>query len=441
MRYFCLLILFSRFLVGSLVAQTFTSVTTTRNFETNRWTDTVKVARIWLKSDGMIDSAVVEEWFNGPHLVSYYPKWSRAVYAPVEMYHNVPLAWKQFGVLDQIPNGYRSYQFFGQELQSTDVVRIEVRDSFIISVAAIEANGPSDADYANVIEYDEHDAPKRLTISKEQFGIKTFDDQNLIEREYDNQGRVISARLFGPSSNGLVFRDSQSFIYYDNNTLRTATRWIYSNGKLDSVLRVEFVNWKAFRPNDYWFGKEGFVVGGEDFTFCSVYIQKAGETGFKPSHTIERKYTSNSLLESETRKEAGTGEWQNISYDHYPNSDPRFVKQTWSYNPDVSLILVQYDNYYNSSGLLDSSFSTRSKALPERTVFYYSSTSSVERLSHSAIADTLSDGPHVIRILNIAGQTVETFITHGQNLGMPPLPSGLYFISIDGGRPRKHLIP
>jgi hypothetical protein len=130
----------------------------------------------------------------------------------------------------------------------------------------------------------------------------------------------------------------------------------------------------------------------------------------------------------------------------------RYSTTEWTYHPDGDLHEQYYesmnqprsktaylDHDYGYHGLLmsalDSSYIFEYPFLSVRTAEILSRTSSIgEEL-------TLEGDRHDVRIHNPAGLLVLNELVNDRTLSLSHLPSGLYFISIDGGKPRKHLVP
>jgi hypothetical protein len=430
---------------GLLFAQsTFTMTAQNFNEQSRVWTDTFEVSQFWKSAPDRLDS--VHSIFPGQYLILSYDWHTSASLEPARDIMGIG-EFRQLGRTKKQPANSTYY-----DLSNEDTFLISLHTTTFDQGRVVGQSSYQPADNYRSIStygYTKFGELERLQYTDVFDGTEQPRFEVSVLRQYDSANRVINASRWMRDRNGLQRQDSQSFKYSDENSLITAQRVIG-----DFIIRYEFYGWQDFESDPYPFNlslndqssADLLVCGGNRFLNCSYYLDGPGLT-FHFDHRQQKQYDSFDRLVSDTVIDT-LNQFSHYSYVYYPNGDLRSQSRASDKRPNP-VTLISYENEYNSDGSLHVSIYSESDQPKYRYIFSYP-TSEVSDFSPTLTSPSFSGDKfylpvsgdyHHVTITDLLGVEVLDMPIVASFLNLSLLRRGLYFISIDGGKPRKHLIP
>lgn len=345
-----------------------------------------------------------------------------------------------------IPQTIRSFKVAGGDTMLVNLVKTHLNGSNLIE---IERKAYENGEVTKWSRQRFVLSPAGDTLSEVQVSSGTDErtvSQVLITR--DSLGRIISAVKGKILIDTFIFSDSQRYEYSAEGTLEAATHFTSTGVQK----RFEYSDWidydTTFTPllEDAHIEYGVIWLGGSGFKSYTSYVKPKWSDSLSFDHKRERSYDSEGRIASDVRSDLE--KITTAQYTYYDNGDLKGVETTSTLKGFSSS--VEYENGYNFQGLLDSSIFIIDDVPQVRYLFDQSfgsaSVQSAEIPSELAAnvgryIQFYTPGQHELLMTNITGVIVMSINSIATTLDLSSLPSGLYFVSIDGGRPRKHLIP
>jgi hypothetical protein len=217
-------------------------------------------------------------------------------------------------------------------------------------------------------------------------------------------------------------------------------------------IRIEYHGWQRYQSLIYPFVASNptsetmnIWLGGEDYLDYALYSRPSRTLPFTYNHRRLKRFDATGRLVSDTFVDS-TDQWDKEDWSYYPNGDVASEIRTSS-RSQKPIQEMRYENVYLGNNLIRVSTLTSAGRPFRRFSFEYGDPSSVfgEKSEGYQLASYgrvvyLPPGQHVLVITSMLGQCVTKSVSVEGEYTLD-FPSGLYFISIDGGKPRKHLIP
>jgi hypothetical protein len=408
-------------------------VMTTEKYDrvNDRWAAPMERAYFWKKADGEIDSVLVE--YAKDTTIRIFKDWRKVSWhLDTGALHRAPHQFAQLGTRRRTPLRTEHYSVAGGDTTLISYDSMYMEDTLLM--AYYKGITPTFSE-AELYSYSPLGELIRREALRYYSGKWHFDYVDTIDKQYDDLGRPTQSVLRMKQSDGIwEMLDSQIFIYDIDNTVRTAMKWRRIERQISIIERLELIGWHRFEFNSYGFRNLELMVGGNQFLKCAYHRWSDDSSKWIPWGFVDKRYGANGELEEALTDHPEQGPSNGI-FSYYPSGDTK--DQRTRSRGDTTYRSYFRDNTYASDGRLLSSIWIYDGSPLYRYTLTYPDMSSVERTGPEFTSEPTRPGAHLV-VYTILGGKLREFISSSTELD---LPSGLYFISIDGSKPRKHLIP
>jgi hypothetical protein len=257
--------------------------------------------------------------------------------------------------------------------------------------------------------------------------------------EYDSLARITEAVL---SNNDNDVCDSQRYTYSEQQ-LRSAEHWKLRGKQLVPTTRTQYYDWdparfissQIYASAEEYSNPPELAIGYAPYKIASVQSWNSFDSTYRPWYRVVNELNAEGHLARHSVIDS-SGYFGSREYTYYPSGDVETIQEITSIN---NLRLATNRNTYNSRGLLVSSEQEWAGSRIWRFTATYMTSSVHDK--EEGMANGEGVGGRLSTIYDALGRSVWEFANKLPELESLDLPSGLYFISIDGGKPRKHLIP
>jgi hypothetical protein len=410
------------------------------------WGESTYAVTMWQTGQKHTDSAVVVQKAGFQTFRDNYYDLHRALYLPDGWFHQMPCDLNQYATSGMTPE--RAIHFV---LVDNDYVAVsESVTTFMDSLITehIEYLLDSKGDHYDTtvyhFTYDEHRGLTSYEVAFVRDGQRTLKEVTNFYRRYDAHDRLAMLTTYRSKSKPLAIQDSQVFYYNLDNTLRTAVMWQWEYGIQDTKTIAEFQSWHSCEQNAFILGNESIAVGGAGFNAAKYTVIQPRFDDTSTSIVSKTYNASGQVASMETLFYPDLHKVRR-EYAYYGNGDLLSIRDSTG-ETDTLFTLKQYINEYSGNNLLVSSDRYENTSPQYHVLFTYptegfseatdpvNDNSSIGR--HVTFGDNIS---HLVTLTDLLGK--QTYRERTSGIFHINLPSGLYFISIDGGKPRKHLIP
>jgi hypothetical protein len=397
-------------------------------------------------SGGQLDSVFSSEGSSWHKHIRKFESWTSSVPHIIEgSIDQLPRSFSQLRMQGKVPRKINHFDAVGNEVKLWWLDSIHVADERTHSVLHLEPlrfESNWDGEF-----YGFDSAGAIILYKKIMFtnGYERVVSEKRREIVYDSSGKVQRIVRWGGQEGRLALFDTMLFIY-NGDSLVSSKRAYY--GGEDTTFKftelVEFGGWQQFETETKPFLYSDFPVGGQGYKRYSRYRHHPGNQ-LRFVEFRDKQYDHSGRLTHDISKDS-LGNTVIIEYDYYDNGDLKLVRNGRNFPRDTFWTAEKYDNIYSADGSLVRSTYYQQDRDSIRYSFIY------QRLGVSRPSLTLPEssygrvlevpsGTQCVTVVDILGSPRIDAVGVGTWLEMFTLPSGLYFISIDGGKPRKHLIP
>jgi hypothetical protein len=430
--------------------QSFTMITQRFNSTSNDWADTIRVSSYWKNVDGSLDSMIYKD-LSFPHYINKYCGWLKL---PLSYTHSweVPRQFVQLGTQGAMPLTQWVY-----EIRETDTILMHLLSSAFHDGWRFDSLTSAGYDYeGNPVEWITYAYGHTADGDFSSYGSFDYLDPLSYRLEhkliwtYDSINRPVKVvrGIYDPHIREFTASDSQEYSFGRDGNLERAI-YVKTDG---TQMRFEYFGWNRFEKSIYPFNGDNppsetmhIWIGGENYLNYSLYTRNSDSIAWDFQHRRHKMFDKEDHLLSDII--ADSLQNSNIQrWTYYENGD---LKEYVHYRSNTNTFSVHDSivNVYEGQNLVSSvHFSLGKPQL--RYLFDYPETMSVSTtsatsplFSSSRLLQIEPEGHHAVRVANCAGMLVNETQASARSLDLSFLPSGLYFISIDGGKPRKHLIP
>lgn len=416
------------------------------------WDDTVQISKFWVNSRGHLDSLSIQ---GSPSQTEYYVyrDWQPvlATYT-VSWADFFPLQFHQLGLDGLAPTSVVQYRKV-----DVDTFIISTTESFVIDrrldsvlTRKYTQTGEVWSWSKDIYSFTPQGQIERVVTRDNTYDPKGSNYEQRFIWHYDSINRPISVAsgIFETSRKRLSLYDSQSFFYSVDGDLTRAV-WTDVDG---TQRRFEYHGWQNFE----WMINPmlapepvsetlPILLGGEEYQDYSLYSRDSVSNIYQYNHRRSKQYDSQDRLLSDLVVDSSNA-WTKKDWTYYPNGDLLSIKVSHSGSQKLTQD-QRYENTYLSDGSLSQSILKSFGRPYRRYLFLYNNSQSAIRSKQElpepnsfGSTSELTSGNHKLVIASVLGATIREDNVAGR-VHLLTLPSGLYFISIDGGKPRKHLIP
>ena len=406
------------------------------------WGDTTIRHSFWKNASGVLDSMWTYQGANS----RVYKDWVKVTTHTDRLWlSRFPTDFVQYATTGRMPRRTEHYVDNGLGILLQGYDSVVVLDSLVTDYMYTSPGLDNWMAYRfGYTEYGELASLRTEIFSGDSLEVQT---SQKVERERDSIGRVVEARSYTLMGNEFIIMDSERFVYNEDNTLRTAYVTYKQSGIAIAAYQVEFVGWQDYAAGGFDMDFGEIMVGGTRYKARTTHGWDESDTTF---HLVERhlkQYNDQGLLMSDYEHYGGASNIRVLSY--YPNGDVLEVKEAHaSFSDTLTSSRTMVNTYANDGRILVSELFASGHPISRHT-FEYPGRASVRSDPSDANLASFGrilripcfTGNQHVSIVNTLGASVFTGVKNAYSLDVSHLPSGLYFISIDGGRPRKHLVP
>jgi hypothetical protein len=315
---------------------------------------------------------------------------------------------------------------------------ISIKDSLVVE--RIYRSFYNDTVYAMrswSYEYDEHRSMVSFVKSEWDMYYGQRKDTTTAAYLYDYQNRIIQAVIANSE-----LRDSQIYSY-DNEQLVSAEHWKFRKGKMFPTSKTHYYGWDPTKfsrapiyvsPEEYD-NPPRLAIGSAPFKIASVRSWDPFKKDYRQWYRVTNELNSDGLVARHSTIDSSNLVYA-LEYGYYPNGDLATTREISLTN---DILLGNNINEYSASGML--TFSDQEWVSNKWLLYTATYATSGAAVGLPDVSSDATWNSELHEVFDAIGRRVYLFSGATLDGSQLPLPSGLYFISIDGGKPRKHLIP
>jgi hypothetical protein len=430
---------------GVTRGQTFTLTEQDYDTSSASWKAPRMTALFWRNAQGTYDSVHTAETLPSKNIRRMYDWRKVSTHVRPQAYNILrPYFLLDLKLNEQVPRFNWRYSTRSGDTTLWQFDSLEMKDSLILSHYGFDSTYIGQPAIQHMERYTYTERPEvSLYVS---YNLEDSTDRPIMfgrDRTYDGNGKLVQA-ITKQIPNPTWRYDSALFEYGVDGALTKATHYHIMEDRIVEILRHEYNGWYRMQSETHPFVDGYTVAGGDEFDEEITYGRDPESNQDSVYMVRKQWYNQDGRVSSGYSEYHGTKYGYEISY--YPNGDVRLSRNVTISGGDSSVRVTEYKNTY-IGGLLHECIIVKDSVPFRRYEINYSASAVREDktrlLSQTSFGRTIelpiSTSPRV-RLVNVLGTPVQ-FTLQGSKVNLPDLPSGLYFISIDGGKPRKHLIP
>jgi hypothetical protein len=241
--------------------------------------------------------------------------------------------------------------------------------------------------------------------------------------------------------------DSTTYYYTADNNLRSATSCLVQHGVPRFASSTLYDGWYEFQKEalPFYGREESPPIGGLRFLSAMTSQWSEEKQAWDQPWRLDKTYDVQGRLFAANVYDHMGELYSGDTTRYFPNGDLmiRFMRDAAM--PDTIKKIRFFENLYHSNGDLKTSFEGNYDKLTRKHEFVYPARSNassslapqVLRLQGKQLI-LVAPSSHII-VSDVTGRVVVTELVTASMWDIPELPSGLYFISVNGGASIKYL--